>query len=162
MVNQISSVGYKINIQVLEFILEKGLDYSLILDPNFKHPLSIKIENGNKLTKLEKSTLESFLSKRQLEMNVLGLALIFKYVPQFYIPVRLDNRGRIYCMVDYLHYQSIELAKSLLLFSKGERIYKNNTQSIDYLKIFGANCYGNGIDKKTYVDRVEWVNKKKK
>jgi len=159
MVNKISSVGYKINIQVLDFILDNSLDFYIILDPNYKHPLFIKKEKGNKLTKLEKTTLDSFLSRRQLEMNILGLALIFKNVPQFYIPVRIDNRGRTYCMVDYLHYQSIELAKSLLLFSKGEMIYKSDTKSIDYLKIFGANCYGNGIDKKTYVDRVEWVNK---
>jgi hypothetical protein len=155
MVNKISSVGYKINIQVLDFILDNSLDFDIILDPNFKHPLFIKKEKGNKLTKLEKTTLDSFLSRRQLEMNILGLALIFKNVPQFYIPVRIDNRGRTYCMVDYLHYQSIELAKSLLLFSKGEMIYKSDTKSIDYLKIFGANCYGNGIDKKTYVERVE-------
>jgi hypothetical protein len=158
MVNNISSVAYKINVQVLDFILEKNLDYGLFLDPNFKHPLLIKKEKGNKLTKLEKTNLDSFLSRVQLEMNILGLALIFKYVPQFYIPMRIDNRGRTYCMVDYLHYQSIELAKSLLLFSKGEKIYKNDTKSIDYLKIFGANCYGNGIDKKSYVDRVDWVN----
>jgi len=50
-------------------------------------------------------------------------------------------------MVDYLNYQSIELVKYLLLFSKGERINKCNKKSIDYLKIFGANCYGNGMDK---------------
>ena len=57
-------------------------------------------------------------------MNILGLALLYKNIPEFYIPVRIDNRGRVYCMVDYLHYQGIELAKSLLLFSRGEKINK--------------------------------------
>jgi len=49
-------------------------------------------------------------------MNILELALIFKNVPEFYIPVRIDNRGRVYCLVDYLNYQGIKLAKALLLF----------------------------------------------
>ena len=91
-------------------------------------------------------------------MNILGLSNIFKNVPEFFIPVRLDNRGRIYCMADYLNYQGIELAKSLLLFSKGEKIIKSNNLSIDYLKLFGANCFGNGVDKKSYNARVKWVN----
>ena len=60
-------------------------------------------------------------------------------------------------MVDYLHYQGIELAKSLLLFSKGEKVEKSDNNSIDYLKIFGANCFGNGINKKSYKDRIKWV-----
>lgn len=158
LVNNISSVAYKINTQVLDFIFEKGLDFDLFIDPNFIHPLQIKKEKGNKLTLLETKKLASFLSRKQLEMNILGLALIFKNVSEFFIPVRLDNRGRLYCMVDYLNYQSIELAKALLLFSKGEKIYKSDKKSIDYLKIFGANCFGNGIDKKSYLDRVEWVN----
>lgn len=108
---------------------------------------------------LEKKKLDSYLSRKQLEMNILGLALIFKNVPEFYIPVRIDNRGRVYCLVDYLNYQGIELAKALLLFGKGEKIYKCDKSSIDYLKIFGANCFGNGIDKKSYIDRVLWVDK---
>ncbi|KZV77888.1 DNA/RNA polymerase, partial [Exidia glandulosa HHB12029] len=150
-VNNLSSVAYKINTDVLEFILEKGIEYDLIIDPDFKHPIEIKKNNHQKLTISENKSLDSFLSKKQLEMNILGLALIFKNVPEFYIPVRLDNRGRIYCMVDYLNYQG-------LVFSKGEKIYKYDKQSIDYLKIFGGNCFGNGIDKKSYNERVEWVN----
>ncbi len=86
-------------------------------------------------------------------MNILSLATIFKNVPHFYIPVRIDNRGRIYCMADYLNYQGIELAKSLLLFSKGDRILKCEYESINFLKIFGANCFGK--DKLSFNDRIE-------
>ena len=157
-INSLSSVGYKINIPVLDFILENGLKYDLFTDPDFKHPLEIKKNTKQKLTLWEKKTLDAFLSRKQLELNILGLALIFKNIPEFFIPVRIDNRGRIYCMVDYLNYQGIELAKCLLLFSKGEKIYKSDGTAINYLKIFGANCYGNGIDKKSFNDRVEWVN----
>ena len=61
-------------------------------------------------------------------MNILGLALLYKNIPEFYIPVRIDNRGRVYCMFDYLHYQGIELAKSLLLL-KVNQIYYSDTDS---------------------------------
>ena len=154
LINNLSSVGYKINIPVLEFLLENNLEYGFFTEQDYVHPLEEKKKKGRKLTILENKILDSYLSKKQLEMNVLGLALIFKNVPEFYIPVRIDNRGRVYCMVDYLNYQSIELAKSLLLFSKGEIIYKSDTEAIEYLKIFGANCFGNGIDKKSFNERV--------
>lgn len=157
MVNNISNVGFKINQQVLDFIMEYGLEYNLIIDPNFIHPLET-IKDRNKLNLSEKKSLYSFLSKKHLEMNILGLADIFKYLAEFFIPVRIDNRGRLYCTADYLNYQSTELAKSLLLFSNGEKIEKTDTIAINYLKIFGANCFGNGFDKKSYSERVEWVN----
>lgn len=65
--------------------------------------------------------------------------------------VRLDYRGRLYCVVEYLNYQSIELAKALLLFSNGEKIYLNDDFAIKYLKIYGANCFGNKLEKKKLI-----------
>lgn len=67
--------------------------------------------------------------------------------------MRLYYRGRLYCIVEYLNYQNIELAKSLLEFSVGEKVYLNKSSSfgndaIKNLKLFGANCYGNKLDKK--------------
>lgn len=62
-------------------------------------------------------------------------------------------------MTDYLNYQGSELAKGLLLFSKGEKILKTDIDAINYLKIFGANCFGNKLDKKSFVERVKWVDK---
>jgi len=55
---------------------------------------------------------------------------------------------------DYLNYQSTELAKALLLFSKGEQINKNDNSAIKFLKVFGANCFGNGMIKNSYKDRM--------
>lgn len=49
-------------------------------------------------------------------------------------------------MTEYLNYQSIELAKGLLNFSKGEKVSLNDKKAIAYLKIFGANCFGNKVD----------------
>jgi DNA-directed RNA polymerase len=95
------------------------------------------------------------MSKKFVQENILGLADIFEDVPEFFIPVIMDFRGRIYCETNYLNYQGTDLAKSLLLFAKGEKILKSDTNSIDYLKIFGANCYGNKLDKKSFNDRLK-------
>lgn len=153
-INDISSVAYKINKDVLNFIRlnDDKLELTLV---NKKHPLE---SENRKLLKWEKVELERFKSKRFVEENVIGLADTFENVPEFYIPVRMDYRGRIYCESDYLNYQGTELAKSLLLFARGEKILKCDENSINYLKIFGANCYGNKIDKLSFSERIKWVD----
>ena len=105
MINNISSVGFKINGEVLDFILSKGIELNLITDPNLPHELELKSKTV-KLTISEKKKLDSYLSTRRLEMNILGLAYIYKNLSEFYIPVRLDNRCRVYCTSEYLNYQS--------------------------------------------------------
>jgi DNA-directed RNA polymerase len=82
--------------------------------------------------------------------------LIFRNVSEFYLPVRLDYRGRIYCVVEYLNYQGTELAKALLKFSKEEKVYLKDIRSIEFLKIFGANCFGLG--KESFRKRIQWID----
>ena len=72
--------------------------------------------------------------------------------------VRLDHRGRLYCVTEYLNYQSNELGKSLLLFSKPSSVSRTNYMAINYLKAYGANCFGNKIDKLSFNDKIKWVN----
>ena len=50
------SVGYKINIPVLNFILENGLKYNLLTDSNFVHLLEIKKKKQQNLTLSEIKT----------------------------------------------------------------------------------------------------------
>jgi DNA-directed RNA polymerase len=147
MVNYLSNVSYKINTQVLNFILDYDKKFNLLIDMETKHPLELK----DKLKKNEVKILESHKSLKRLQLIIINLALLFQNVPRFYFPVKLDNRGRIYCDVNYLNYQGIELAKSLLLFGEGKKIDKTDKNSINYLKIYGANCYG--LDKKSFKDR---------
>ena len=154
MVNKVNTVGFKINSAVLDFILNNNTRYNFFIDNNYNHPLALK----PKLTNLELIELESFHSKKYLEQNILGLSVLFKDVPIFYMPVRLDYRGRLYCITEYLNYQGIELAKSLLEFSSGEKVYLSDESSINYLKIYGANCYGNALDKKSFNSRLNWIN----
>ena len=101
------------------------------------------------------------MSKYVLEFNILNIANIYKNLYRIYFPVRLDNRGRVYCVPDYFNYQSNDLSKSLLLFSNESTIDKDNKNQVNYLYIYGANCYGNGLDKKSYVKRISWVEDNK-
>lgn len=154
MVNKINSVAFKINGNVLDFILLNNDKYGFFIKANYIHPLSLK----QKLTLGEKREIESFNSRKHLELNILGLATIFSEVSCFYLPVRLDYRGRLYCVTEYLKYQGIELAKGLLQFSIGEKVYLSDNLAIKYLKIFGANCFGNKLEKKSFKDRIAWVD----
>jgi len=62
---------------------------------NYMHPLSLK----QKKTYFRwKEGTRIFNSRKHLELNILGLASIFSEVPCFYFPVRLDYRGRLYCV----------------------------------------------------------------
>lgn len=71
----------------------------------------------------------------------------------------MDNRGRLYCISKYLNYQSSELSKSLLLFNN-PGVIKLNTNGYYYLRIYGANCFGNGEENKSFEQRAIWVKKK--
>jgi DNA-directed RNA polymerase len=154
MVNKINSVGFRINSDVLDFILNNNKRYNFFIDKNYIHPLALK----NKLNSSELKELESFHSKNYLEQNILGLALLFKDIPTFYMPVRLDYRGRLYCITEYLNYQGIDLAKSLLEFSSGEKVHLSDETSRKYFKIYGSNCYGQGLNKQSFYSRLNWVN----
>lgn len=153
LVNNINSVGFKINRDVLDFIDNYDRQYNLISTDDYEHLLS-----KPKLNKPEYIELESFLSKRELQENILGLARAYSKIHEFYLPVRLDFRGRVNCISEYLNYQSNELAKSLLLFSKPEKIGKTDSRAIGYLKAYGANCYGNKLDKKSWNERIDWID----
>ena len=154
LVNNVNSVGFKVNKDVLDFITAYESRYKLILHSEDSHPLMDK----EKLTKAEYIELSSFLSKKDLEQNTLAIARMYSNVHEFFMPTRLDFRGRLYCMTEYLNYQSTELAKSLLLFSNSERLYKSDRRAIDYLKAYGANCFGNKLDKTSWKNRSKWVD----
>lgn len=154
LVNNINSVAFKINKDVLDFIASYGSRYGLIIDSSYTHPLSAK----DKLSKQEFTELSSFLSKKSLQDNILAIADMYSNLHEFFLPTRLDSRGRLYCISEYLNYQSTELAKSLLLFAESERIYKYDKVSINYLKAYGANCFGNKLDKMSWKARSKWVD----
>ena len=88
------SVGYKINILVLNFILENGLKYNLLTDPDFVHLLEIKKKTTKFNFKWNKN-LDAFLSIKQLKMNILEWVLNplswFNFIFLFFINIFFIN-----------------------------------------------------------------------
>jgi len=154
LVNCVNSVSYKINLEVLKFIKENPLFYSPDLLVNVEHPLSKLI----KLSKTQKKEIQRYYSKLELQQHILNIADLFSNIPEFYFVNRIDFRGRLNCVTEYLNYQSTELAKALLLFSKPSIVNRNNRTSVNYLKMFGANCFGNKIDKLSADKKIDWVD----
>lgn len=149
MVNNIGSTPYKINTELLDYILTDK--HGLLLDPNKP---SI-YENIEKKSKQQQSKYSSEISKLNLQETILGIADFYKNFPAFYFPIRMDIRGRIYCSSTYLNYQSSELAKALLLFSNPGIVNKKDLNSVKYLEFYGINCFGK--DKISDRAKSKWV-----
>ena len=73
----------------------------------------------------------------------------------FYLSHMADWRGRIYTHSFFISYQSGDFSNSLINFYEGEKITKDG---MDYLYIYGANCYNeNNMSKNSFKDRIMWV-----
>jgi DNA-directed RNA polymerase len=146
-INNIAQCPFTINTQVLNFILKKGYDLGILLGDK-KH----KFEDIENKTYYQKTVYESYKSQLFNQTITLELALLYQYTHQIFFPIRIDQRGRIYCQSSYLNYQSTDLAKSLLLFAKPAFINTKDETSIEYLKIYGANCFG--LDKNSINEKL--------
>jgi DNA-dependent RNA polymerase len=74
----------------------------------------------------------------------------------FYIPWFFDRRFRAYSSVDTLNPQGCDFQKALLQFSTGIPV---SNDSYEELLVSLATTYGNGLDKKSYHDRIEGAKK---
>ena len=149
MVNRISSTPYKINNELLDYILNNK--HNLLMDPD-EPSIYENIENKSKHQRAKHS---SYISKINLQETILGIAEFFKNFTAIYFPVRMDSRGRMYCSSTYLNYQSSELAKALLLFSIPGIINKSNLTDVKYLEYYGVNCFGK--DKISDSAKTKWI-----
>jgi len=80
-----SSVSYKINKDMYDFILDNGIKNKLVI--------ASLHENTEKLKDLpdtEKNDVISHNSRYYMERNILGLASIYKDVDRFYMPLYYD------------------------------------------------------------------------
>jgi DNA-directed RNA polymerase len=151
LVNTISSTPFKINKDLLNYINYNGIKQNLIVDPNTKHPY----EELPTLKPSQKNKLASFKSKIILQETVLGIADFYSNFSKIYFPVRLDQRGRLYCTPNYFSYQSNELSKALIHFGDPSVIQKTDTRSVEYLLSYGVNCFGGKISKQSINKKLE-------
>jgi DNA-directed RNA polymerase len=143
MINQMSNIGFKINKPLLDFVSDS--QYGLLIDPNIKH----KYEDVEKKTLRQQAAYKAHVSSVLLQETILGIAQFFSNFDVFYFPIRLDQRGRLYCSPHFFNYQSNELSKALILFETPGVIKRDDLSSINYLKTYGANCFGGTIGKQS-------------
>lgn len=159
LVNGISKIPYKINTETLLFIYQFGISKKIIVDDDNKD-IKYFLSNpySNKYTKEEVKKYRSLVSKIILERNIISIAETYSKVDKIYFPLVFDFRTRIYTQTDYFDYQKNDLARGLILFTNPGKITKYDNLIIRYYKAFGANMFGNGLDKKSLNYRAEWVD----
>ena len=153
-VNKMMETPFKVNKELLNYLIEYNHIHKLLINPDYKHEFS-----DIKRNKIQESEYQNFISKKILEEYVIKIAQTYSNIPEIFFPIKLDNRGRLYPTPAYFHYQANELAKALILFARPDKLKRTDKDAIDYLKAYGGTCFGNGLNKKSYTKRLDWVDK---
>ncbi len=156
LINGLSRTPYRVNTDTLNFIYKYGVEKGIIINTEIEDIKNILNNPYKSTNKREGRQHRSIVSRIKLEKNVLSIAELYSDLEIFF-PVRMDNRTRNYCITDYFDYQKNDLAKGLISFSKPGMWYKTDTDVIKYFKGFGANMFGDNLDKKSLNHRVNWV-----
>lgn len=69
----------------------------------------------------------------------------------FYMPHRMDWRGRLYPMATDLHHHFEDFSRGLLLFDHG------GTVDEMWYKVHCANTWGHGVNRKSFDERLAWT-----
>ena len=163
-INNIQRVPWQINNKVLE-VAQKCWELDRVFDFT-EIPLQPYLEDGDKkpeelkLWKYKQDKIrrmnDTRRSNRLFHAKIMHLGRKYSEMEEIYFPCRVDYRGRVYYMPAYLHPQSSDLARSLLLFKRGEQIM--DEEDVERLLAHGANCWG---IKGTLFKRVGWVGEHK-
>ena len=151
-INNMMETPFKVNKDLLNYLLNYNHIHKLLINPEYVHKFA-----DIKRNKYQEKEYQKFMSEKILQEYIIKIAYTYSNMPEIYFPIKLDNRGRLYPISPYFHYQGSELAKALLLFAKADIIKRNDTEAIEYLKAYGATCFGNGLNRKSYSKRLEWV-----
>jgi len=148
-INYLNSMKIKINKIMLEFILME-----------WNNPKSILFNGHNVFqqildtdSKEIKSNKRSSNSKYNMYSNIITIASLYKDT-EFYLPVFVDFRGRVYPLSSYISYQAADIGRSLLLFGD-DYAAKLNKTGIECLNIYLANLAG--YDKLPWNERLSKI-----
>ena len=168
--NQIQKVAYTLNpftVKVAETLLEKGIDVGKFV-PIVELPLPPKPYDidTNKVSRkdyrrraAEVMNINAQAYQRSCRTRMtMNAVKIFKDKEKFYIPFSFDYRGRCYPIPAFLTPQDTDFGKSLLHFHEKARM---TTRAKDWLAFQVSTTYGNGLDKATIDERLEWPDKNK-
>ena len=103
--------------------------------------------------------MKSNYKKLQTEITIKVAKTFNKLNKPFYINNYSDWRGRIYTQSIFISIQGGDLSQSLINYYVGQYI---DTQGLEYLFIYGANCYNEkNLSKKSISSRIDWIIKNK-
>lgn len=145
----LNSTAFRINKEVLSILRKEWENQNSKLFKGFNN----KIEITEKMTTEERSKALSHNSTHYQYNNTLRIATLFSD-HKFYLPTFADFRGRIYTYSNYLTYQGTDLARSLLLFDKGDN--EITEEGINYMKLYLSNLANQ--DKESWNAKIKWVN----
>jgi len=168
-INAMQNVGWRINQPVFD-VLDQAFASRL---PLAGMPMETENVFYNKATpdmcddeKKERriENIKKFEAVRAAEQQWLQLAQIRRIAAQykeheFWYPQTMDFRGRIYPTVPGLNPQGADVAKGLLVFSKGKPLTLDGWK---WLMIHGANSWDNGLTKENFEDRVAFIKRNEK
>jgi DNA-directed RNA polymerase len=106
-----------------------------------------------KAKEVQLKKLEAMRSKRIMFLLAHSIATEYKDRDQMYFTYNTDFRGRLYPIQQILNPQSTGSVKAFLEFAEPHVLDERGQY---WLKIHIANCYG--YDKKSYQDRIAWVD----
>lgn len=108
------------------------------------------IEEGLNDMNARKESVTSKTGKMDAFNATLKLAQEYAQYDEFYLPVHIDDRGRVYTYCSALDFQGNKLAKSLVGSAKKVRL---NEEGVRELKIALGACF-DGFDKLKYDHRI--------
>jgi len=133
--NKLQKIGWKINTEVFSVYQQ-----------------CMRIEEGESPFKFSKEIDEQKKKSLLIEVDAIEQIALSNIGSTFYHMYNYDFRGRIYTNTAFLHEQSSDNAKGLLLFSRG---YPLLEKGYYWLAVHTSNCYGN--DKVSLDDRYFFV-----
>jgi DNA-directed RNA polymerase len=134
--NKLQKIGWRINKDVFEVYTH------FLHKESSPNPFKLHLEE-------DEEKKQSLL----IEANAIENLALKNLDNCFYHSYNFDFRGRIYCNTAFLHEQSSDNSKGLLMLDKGTPLGK---EGLFFLKVHISNSFGN--DKVSLEDRAQFVN----
>lgn len=165
-VNKVQRTGFRLNpfiVRVAEILYERGYQVGKFV-PIVELPLPNKpadidtneearFQYRRAAAKVRDENAGSFKRSCRTRMTMEAVQR-FKDKKAFYLPFSLDYRGRLYPIPSILTPQDTDFGKGLLNFSESAPV---TPEAEDWMAFQCATCYGDGLDKATIDERLQWT-----
>jgi DNA-directed RNA polymerase len=174
-INTLQAVPFQINTWLLD-VMDQVQANGLVV-PGFTVPDKLEVpaklteeqwnalgQDERKLASEERYSAQKLNRQRHSDLTLLALDMAEAHrlaeVPEFYMGMTMDFRGRVYPLPRF-NFQRGDHVRSLFLFRNGLPIGEKGTH---WLRVHVANCWAQkapgedtGLDKKPIAERVQWT-----